>query len=117
MSTLTQAFHGAAETLKDQQSNVLASLSQLIDFSTVQHEDGSVDVSIGNGRGLVMGANAYSLVATSTGSQGFATLSIGSYETERPDQLAIHWRRLRRPLTLIRATPNTPHQLAVHAAS
>ncbi len=114
---LSGAGEAAAETLKDQQSNVLASLSQLIDFSTVQHEDGSVDVSIGNGRGLVMGANAYSLVATSTGPQGFATLSIGSYDVSAEISGGSIGGQLRVRDTLIPGYANSLDQLAFNVAS
>jgi flagellar hook-associated protein 1 FlgK len=55
-------------------------LSELIDIGVIQHDDGSVDVSIGNGRGLVIGADVYGLTATSTGPQGFATLSSGGVD-------------------------------------
>ncbi len=75
--SLAGAGDAAGDALRDQQSNALASLSQLIDFSVIHHEDGSVDVSIGNGRGLVIAGNTYALTATSTAPQGFAALSSG----------------------------------------
>jgi flagellar hook-associated protein 1 FlgK len=77
---LSGAGDAAAQQLKDEQSNVLQSLSELIDIGVIQHDDGSVDVSIGNGRGLVIGADVYGLTATSTGPQGFATLSSGGVD-------------------------------------
>ncbi|HUK35214.1 MAG TPA: flagellar hook-associated protein FlgK, partial [Vicinamibacterales bacterium] len=67
--SLSGATGAEADTLKDQQTNALESLSQLIDFSVIQHDDGSVDVSIGQSHALVIGANAYQLQAATTGPQ------------------------------------------------
>jgi flagellar hook-associated protein 1 FlgK len=77
-TSLAGTTDAGAETLKDQQSNALQSLSQLIDFSVIHHADGSVDVSIGQGRALVAGANSYQLRAVSGGPQGFASIFSGS---------------------------------------
>jgi flagellar hook-associated protein 1 len=70
------ATAGAAggESLKDDLSEALKSLSGLIDISTIPRADGGVDVSFGNGRPLVIGANAYALDVTSAPPSGFAAL-------------------------------------------
>ena len=62
------------EAARDQQSVALASLAQLIDISVAQRTDGGIDVSIGHGRALVVGQNAYAVTATSSGAQGFAAI-------------------------------------------
>jgi flagellar hook-associated protein 1 FlgK len=88
VNTLTQsiaaingALYGAssatAETLKDQLSSALQQLSGLVDIQTIRHDDGSVDVSIGNGRAVVAGQNAYDITATSVAPSGLAALSVG----------------------------------------
>ena len=46
-----------ADGLLDQQSVALASLTELTDVTVTHNDDGTVDVSIGSGRSLVVGAN------------------------------------------------------------
>ena len=69
-----------AEALKDQQSLALKTLSGLADVSTIQRADGGVDVSIGSGRALVIGGNAYTLGVGSAGISGMATLTSGGVD-------------------------------------
>jgi flagellar hook-associated protein 1 FlgK len=63
-----------ADTLRDQQSVALDSLSELIDVGVIQRQDGGVDLSIGNGRALVVGNDSFALTATSALPLGFASL-------------------------------------------
>jgi flagellar hook-associated protein 1 len=63
-----------ADGLLDQQSIALASLTELADVTVTHNDDGTVDVSIGSGRALVVGANTFALTATSTPPQGFARI-------------------------------------------
>jgi flagellar hook-associated protein 1 FlgK len=63
-----------ADGLLDQQSVALASLTELADVTVTHNDDGTVDVSIGSGRALVVGANTFALTATSTPPQGFARI-------------------------------------------
>jgi flagellar hook-associated protein 1 FlgK len=71
---IASAPAGAVDALKDQQAAALQSLSSLIDIGVMNRQDGGVDVTIGNGRALVVGANPYSLTASSNPPQGFATI-------------------------------------------
>jgi flagellar hook-associated protein 1 FlgK len=68
-----------AQDLLDQQQQALSALSQLADISVTQDNDGTIGVSIGNGRALVVGANSYDLSAVSSPPNGFAQVwSAGS---------------------------------------
>jgi flagellar hook-associated protein 1 FlgK len=62
------------EGLLDQQSLALASLSELVDVTVTHNDDGTVDVSVGSGRSLVVGPDTFALTATSTPPQGFAQI-------------------------------------------
>ena len=74
--------NNAAEGLLDQQAVALSALSQLANISVTQRGDGSIDVAIGNGRALVVGANTYDLTVASSPPQGFAQiLSDGAAQT------------------------------------
>ena len=63
--------------LQDQQGELLRELSGLVDISALDHGDGVVDVTYGNGRPLVVGRSAYTLDMASTPPTGLATLSSG----------------------------------------
>jgi len=76
-TALSGADSATAASLGDQLGVALQSLSKLVDISTITHQDGSVDVSVGNGRALVVGANTYQVQVSSTAPQGYAALSIG----------------------------------------
>lgn len=71
---ISSAGQENAEGLFDQQTLALASLSELADVTVTHNDDGTVDVSIGSGRSLVVGANTFALTATSTPPQGFAQI-------------------------------------------
>jgi flagellar hook-associated protein 1 FlgK len=47
--------------LQDQQSELVRQLSEIIDVDVLHRADGGVDITIGNGRALVIGENDYSL--------------------------------------------------------
>jgi flagellar hook-associated protein 1 FlgK len=66
-----------AETLRDQQGEALKTLSGLADVHVLQRPDGGADVSIGNGRALVIGDNTYGLAIGSAGISGMATVTSG----------------------------------------
>ncbi len=70
-STLSGSVHG----LIDQQTEVLHALSALVDIGVVQRGDGTLDVTVGNGRALVVGANSYDLKAVSEPPNGFAAIT------------------------------------------
>jgi flagellar hook-associated protein 1 FlgK len=60
------------EGLKDQQSETIKSLGNLINVGVIDRPNGTTDVSVGNGRALVIGDNVYALQITPAASTGFA---------------------------------------------
>jgi flagellar hook-associated protein 1 FlgK len=66
------------ESLRDRQASAVQSLSSLIDVDVITRSDGGVDVSIGNGRALVVGANTYTLSPVSAPTTGYAQITSGS---------------------------------------
>lgn len=64
----------AVESLHDRQAVALAELSELADIQVIRRESGAVDVSIGNGRALVVNSTTYDLTATSAGPEGLAAV-------------------------------------------
>lgn len=81
VSSINQAINRAngADTnaLKDQQGLALDELSKLVDITVLARADGGVDVALGNGRAIVMGANNYELTAVSQPVTGLAAVTIG----------------------------------------
>lgn len=64
----------SSQGLLDQQSVIIEQLGKLIDVHVIPHEDGSVNVSIGNGRALVISDRSYALSATASSINGFAQI-------------------------------------------
>jgi len=62
--------------LQDEQSKLVRQLSELIDVSVVQQPNGGMDISIGNGRPLVVGVTSYAVGVNNTPPSGFAALAI-----------------------------------------
>jgi len=62
--------------LRDEQGALVRRLAELVEISVVTRSDGGVDISAGQGRPLVVTANAYAIGVTSTAPSGFAALSI-----------------------------------------
>ncbi len=69
---------GGASTLdlQDQETTAVESLSKLIDVDVIKNASGGEDVSIANGRALVIGTNTYAIGVT-TDAQGYADLQAG----------------------------------------
>ena len=67
-------------TLRDEQSALLRRLSELANVGTIGREDGGVDVTVGNGRPLVVGANAYALDTVPTAPSGYAAVMAGDFD-------------------------------------
>ncbi|MFI5179431.1 MAG: flagellar hook-associated protein FlgK [Vicinamibacterales bacterium] len=84
IASLNAAIGGAngadAEALKDKQSVAITSLTQLAGVNVMARSDGGVDVTVGNGRALVIGANTYALGATSTPPSGQAAITSGGVD-------------------------------------
>src|SRR5205814_567823 len=80
LATINTELSGApgsvAEALKDDQAATLQKLSQLVDFTSVPHTDGSIDVLAGDGQTIVAEGFSYQITATSQPPNGFADLSI-----------------------------------------
>jgi flagellar hook-associated protein 1 FlgK len=78
LANLNAAMSAAAPTtvegLADRQQLVLSRLSELADINVIHRDDGLIDVAIGNGRALVVGADVYELTASSTPPLGFASI-------------------------------------------
>jgi flagellar hook-associated protein 1 FlgK len=55
---------GGILTLQDEQSVLVRQLSEIVDIDVLQRADGGVDITIGNGRALVIGENGYQLQAS-----------------------------------------------------
>ena len=58
---------GSKLHLQDQQGELVRKLSAIIDVDALQREDGGVDITIGNGRALVIGENDYALTTSAVG--------------------------------------------------
>jgi flagellar hook-associated protein 1 len=62
--------------LQDEQAQLVRQLSELVDINVVTREEGGVDISIGNGRPLVVGNTPYTVIAASTAPSGYAALTV-----------------------------------------
>lgn len=71
---VSQTTGSAVEGLLDQQSNVVRALGELVDVAVLTRDDGSVDVTIGNGRALVIGQSVYDLSTTPSPVNGYAEI-------------------------------------------
>ena len=67
-------------TLRDEQGTLVRRLSELACVRTIGRDDGGVDVTIGNGRALVVGANAYPVETVSTAPSGHASLMARDFD-------------------------------------
>ena len=74
-ASMAGASASGSEALRDKLGVALSSLSQLIDIGVVSRPDGGADVSIGNGRALVIGANTYQVGVTPMAGSGLANLT------------------------------------------
>jgi flagellar hook-associated protein 1 len=62
--------------LQDEQAQLVRQLSELVDINVVTRQEGGVDISIGNGRPLVVGNTPYAVTAVSTAPSGYAALTV-----------------------------------------
>jgi flagellar hook-associated protein 1 FlgK len=80
IASLNAAISGAsgtsAESLKDQQAIAIRSLSKLAQVGVMQRSDGGFDVTIGDGRALVVGGNSYQLGAAPTPPAGMTAVML-----------------------------------------
>jgi len=65
---------------RDEQFDLVRQLSELIDINVLDRPEGGVDVSVGNGRPLVVGQTSYAIDVTNTAPYGYAALSTGGVD-------------------------------------
>ena len=58
---IVTATAGTKDALLDRRGNALRSLSELVDIGIIQTDDGGINVTVGNGRAIVVGRHAYGL--------------------------------------------------------
>jgi flagellar hook-associated protein 1 FlgK len=62
--------------LRDDQAQLVRQLSELVDIDVLDRREGGVDITVGNGRPLVIGQTQYDVTATNTPPAGYATLGV-----------------------------------------
>lgn len=68
------------ESLRDARDETIARLRQIADVGVTRNTDGSVSLSIGSGRTLVVGSFSYAVDTQSTPPLGLASISIGGFD-------------------------------------
>lgn len=66
----------ATLTLRDDQAQLVRKLAEIIDVHVLERPEGGVDISVGNGRPLVIGQTAYDITVTNAAPLGLAALAI-----------------------------------------
>lgn len=79
--TAPQALH-----LRDDATEAIRQLSEMLDVSTIQRPDGAADVTFGNGRPLVIGGTAYAITTPSQPPSGYAPVQTG--DTDATGEIA-----------------------------
>jgi flagellar hook-associated protein 1 FlgK len=64
--------------LEDEQAGLVRQLSELVDIEVIERESGGVDISFGNGRGLVIADQAFTVQAVPTGLSGLSQIRVGT---------------------------------------
>ena len=67
--------NGSALTLEDQQATLVRRLAELVDVHVIPRQQGGVDLTIGNGRPLVVADIPYTLETAPSGANGYAALT------------------------------------------
>lgn len=85
ISALNQSIGSAATQerglhVRDEQVEMVRQLSELIDIHVLNRPEGGVDISIGNGRPVVVGETTYELTATSTAPDGWAAFAVNGVD-------------------------------------
>ncbi len=62
------------ENLRDERNSAVAELVRITGAAVTSRPDGQVDLSVGNGRALVVGATAYTLTGTATAPNGLTAI-------------------------------------------
>jgi flagellar hook-associated protein 1 len=71
-----EATGGEASALRDQRSEILRQLSDLGGLNSIEKADGTVDLTLGDGRALVLGTHVATLAAVDTPGTGLASITI-----------------------------------------
>ena len=66
----------AALHTRDEQNQLVKQLSELVDIHVLDRPEGGVDISIGNGRPLIVGETSYAVAVTNAPPAGLAALSV-----------------------------------------
>ncbi len=69
------------ESLTDQRNVALAQLAELADVGVQTRADGAIDVTLGSGRALVIGADSYTVSTVPAAGTGLSSVVIGGYDT------------------------------------
>jgi flagellar hook-associated protein 1 FlgK len=64
------------ENLRDERNSAVAELVRITGAAVTTRPDGQVDLSVGNGRALVVGATAYALAGTPTAPNGLSAITM-----------------------------------------
>jgi flagellar hook-associated protein 1 FlgK len=62
--------------LRDEQTQLVRELSELVNITTVERPEGGVDIAVGSGRPLVVGETSYDITVTSPPPEGYAALAV-----------------------------------------
>ena len=74
---IANADAGGTMTLRDEQNEVVRELSSFVDIETIDHPNGTVQVSFGRGKPLVIADVAYAVTIQNEPTTGFARLYSG----------------------------------------
>ena len=62
--------------LRDDQAQLVRKLAELVDIQALERTEGGYDISIGNGRPIVVGVTSYEIALTNTAPSGYAALGL-----------------------------------------
>ena len=118
-STMEKSLHA-----RDEQTQLVRQLSELVDVRVLEREEGGVDISIGNGRPIIVGETTYALTVSSTPPLGYAAFAVngtnitseitagrlGGFLQVRDSNIPDYIRRLDEVAYAVATEVNTIHQ-------
>src|SRR5690606_24363285 len=69
-----------ADALRDERDLAIRRMAELADVSVLHREDGAVDVTVGTGYALVVGASSFAVSLTTQPPDGFAALGLADHD-------------------------------------
>jgi flagellar hook-associated protein 1 FlgK len=75
-SIATSPSVAASLHLRDDQAQLVRQLSEIVDIQALERAEGGYDISIGNGRPIVVGDNSYAVAVSNTPPSGYAALAV-----------------------------------------